>query len=191
MLNVRKNNFIFIFLLQVLLLMSSCTTIQKVDEEKVTYTGNVIELKIYFTKSVEPKSVILVPVKRKISKEGSIVAECMKELFLGPTKAEEARNIMTEIPTGTRLINLQESEDEILVNVSSQFLAGGGSAAMQLRYLQIYKTLKKIAPFKDIYFQVDGKNIKTIGGEGLEITQPLTMIEDYTQKYKEIKTIQP
>ena len=62
---------------------------------------------------------------------------------------------------------------------------------MQLRYLQIYKTLKKIAPFKEVYLLVDGKPVKTIGGEGLEVTQPLTKINDYTQKFEKTEGLQP
>ena len=98
---------------------------------------------------------------------------------------------MSEVPVGTRLINVEESEDDVLVDISPQYLTGGGSATMQLRYIQIYNTLKKIAPLKDIYLKVDGKVLKTIGGEGLEVTQPITKINDYTKKYEKTETVQP
>lgn len=194
MLKLRNSN-IFIISLLIIVFLSSCTSQEKVREGNLESDNisshKLIEIKIYFTKSSSPQNIVLVPIKRKVLKEGSIVAESIKELFLGPTKVEEMKNIMTEIPIGTRLINLEESEDDILINISSQFLAGGGSAAMQLRYLQIYKTLKRIAPYKDIYLQVDGKVVKTIGGEGLEVAQPLTKIEDYTREFKDTKTVQP
>ena len=96
-------------------------------------------------------------------------------------------------PAVSPYINIvpEESEDEVLVDLSSQYLTGGGSAAVQLKYLQIYKTLKKICPSKDIYLNVEGKSLKTIGGEGLEVTQPITKINDYTQKYEKTKDVQP
>ena len=162
------------------------------EEKRVgIFDSNSQEIKIYFTKSKAPGEIALVPVVRKVSKDDSPVYASIRELFLGPTKPEELKKIMTEIPLGTRLINIEESGDEIYLNISSQYIAGGGSATMQLRYLQIYKTLKKIAPFKEIYLLVDGKPIKTIGGEGLEVTQPLTKINDYTQKFEKTEGLQP
>ncbi len=150
------------------------------------------EIKIYFTRSTNPEEIFLVPTIRKLSKDDGIISGSLKELFLGPTKEEERKGIMTEIPVGTRLINVEESSDEVLIDISNQFLIGGGSAAMQLRYLQIYKTLKRVAPHKKLFLHVDGKNIKTIGGEGLEITQPLSMINDYTEKHEEAEEdVQP
>ena len=149
------------------------------------------EVKIYFTKSNKEKDVSFTPVKRKIPRGDSAVATSLHELFLGPAKNEELKGIMSEIPVGTRLINVEESDDEVLIDVSNQFITGGGAATMQLRYLQIYKTLKTIVPEKKIYLQIDGKTIKTIGGEGIEITQPLTKINDYTEKHEKTDNLQP
>ena len=165
--------------------------LQPPEDGGLPFGRNTSEVKIYFTKSKAPEELSLILVPRKVSKEDSIVSVALKELFLGPTKSEELRGIMTEIPVGTRLIKVEESEDEVLVDLSSQYLTGGGSAAVQLKYLQIYKTLKKICPSKDIYLNVEGKSLKTIGGEGLEVTQPITKINDYTQKYEKTKDVQP
>lgn len=152
---------------------------------------NTKAVKIYFLKSKGKENIYFVTVQRKIPNEESLVNSAVKELFLGPTQHEELKGIMTEIPIGTRLIKVEESEDEVLVDVSSQYVTGGGSATMQLRYLQLYKTLRNIAPDKKIYLLVDGKNIKTIGGEGLEVNQPLTKINDYTKKYENTDNVQP
>lgn len=149
------------------------------------------QIKIYFTKSKGPEEISFVSVPRKILKEDSVIDGALRELFLGPAKQEELRGIMTEIPIGTRLIKVEESEDEIVVDVSGQYVTGGGSATMQLRYLQLYKTLNNIAPDKKIYLLIDGKNPKTIGGEGLEVTQPLTKINDYTKINKKTGSVQP
>ncbi len=150
------------------------------------------EIKVYFTKSLGAEEIFLVPTVRKIPSEDSIISGALTELFLGPTELEERKGIMTEIPIGTRLIKVEEGSDEVLIDLSNQFLIGGGAAAMQLRYLQIYKTLKRVVPKKKLYLNVEGKSIKTIGGEGLEITQPLTMINDYTEKYEKIdEDVQP
>ena len=190
-----KNNKILFLVLSLVFFVSGCSNLQQSQDSggliELPFSGNLREVKVYFTKSKAPEELSLIPVSRKISKDDSITGAALKELFLGPTKTEEIRGIMTEIPIGTRLIKVEESEDEVLVDLSSQYLTGGGSAAMQLRYLQIYKTLKKICPNKDIYLNVEGKSLKTIGGEGLEVTQPITKINDYTQKHEKTENVQP
>lgn len=193
-----KSLYIFCFVLFQLFLFLGCNRPpdpnQKLNTEAKKgrlFDINSKEVKVFFTKSKGPGEISLVSVARKVPKDDSLVYASIRELFLGPTRSEELRKIMTEIPLGTRLINIEESGDEIHVNVSSQYTAGGGSATMQLRYLQIYKTLKKIVPFKDIYLLVDGKPIKTIGGEGLEVTQPLIKINYYTEKFEKTDGLQP
>ena len=187
------NNKIFFLALSLMLFISGCSNFQQSESGGIglPFGTNQREVKVYFTKSKAPEELSLVPVSRKISKDDSIVGAALKELFLGPLKGEELKGLMTEIPIGTRLIKVEESEDEVLVDLSSQYLTGGGSAAMQLRYLQIYKTLKKICPKKDIYLNIEGKSLKTIGGEGLEVTQPLTKINDYTKKQEKTEDVQP
>ena len=180
---------IIVYCLNILILISvsACSFLfQSSDQAKNNkfLLQSTREVKVFFTKSKKPDDIMFVPVARKIPRDDSIVDASLRELFLGPTKKEELKGIMTEIPVGTRLIKVEESPDEILIDLSTQFLTGGGSATMQLRYLQLYKTLKKIAPGKTLYLNVDGKNLKTIGGEGLEITQPLMTINDYTEKFE-------
>lgn len=183
-----------IILSALIVFSTSCTHIVNSDDlmkGKFSFSGNTRDIKIYFTKSKNPDTLSFVSVGRKVSNEYSEIDSSLKELFLGPTKKEELKGIMTEIPVGTRLIKVEESEDEILLDVSGQYLIGGGAASMQLRYLQLYKTLNEIVPGKKIFLYVDGKMIKTIGGEGLEVTQPLTKINDYTKKPKDNDGLQP
>ena len=190
-----KNQILISFFLLLILFLTGCSSPQIGEKHSagigLPFGRNLKEVQVYFTKSKTPEELSLIPVSRKVSKEDSIVSAALKELFLGPAKSEELRGIMTEIPIGTRLIKVEESEDEVLIDLSSQYLTGGGSAAVQLKYLQIYKTLKKICPDKDIYLNVEGKSLKTIGGEGLVVTQPLTKINDYTKKPEKTKDVQP
>ena len=177
----------------IVLLLTSCT-FKSSDRGFISSPfgkNNFKQTKIYFTKLKDSEGLLLIPVVRNIQKNDSVVDASLKELFLGPTSEEMLKGIMTEIPIGTRLIMVEEAEDEVLVDISSQFLTGGGSATMQLRYLQLYKTLRNVAPGKKIYLMVDGKNVKTIGGEGLEVNQPLSKINDYTKKYEKTDNLQP
>ena len=197
---IPQNHKSFLLITIILILSTACSLVpstgEKTDKGNSSNHFNVFgkdtkETKVYFTKTKGKGELLFVPVTRNINEENGFVAESLKELFLGPTKQEELKGIMTEIPVGTRLIKVEQSEDDILIDISSQFVTGGGSAAMQLRYIQIYKTLRKIAPQKKLYLYVDGKPIKTIGGEGLEVTQPLTKINDYTQINEKNSNVEP
>ncbi len=193
--NQKSKNLIYLFSLIILLMSTSCgfvqNTAENISQGKPVFDESMQTVKVCFIKSKKLDSLGLVFVTRRIPKEDGLVTGAIRELFLGPTKPEELKGIMSEIPVGTRLINVEESEDEIYVDISPQYLTGGGSATMQLRYIQIYNTLKKIAPYKDFFLKVDGKMLKAIGGEGLEVTQPLTRINDYTKKYEKTETVQP
>ena len=188
---MTKKTFFLIFLIFFLTSCSFLAPQEKETRKGTSFGQSYKNISVYFTKSKGPEEINLILVTRKIPRDESDIDAALKELFLGPTKKEEFKGIMSEIPTGTRLIKIEESEDDILVDVSGQFLVGGGAASVQLRYLQLYKTLKKIEPRKKVYLHVDGKVIKTISGEGLEVTQPLTMITDYTKKYQKIEDVQP
>ncbi|MBI2995997.1 MAG: GerMN domain-containing protein [Candidatus Melainabacteria bacterium] len=191
-----KNYFIFLFVsICFLFSFTSCSLVQESNNYGISnnllFNVGLKDTKVCFTKSKSAKELYWVSVSRKIPKDDNIIEATLRELFLGPTKSEELKGIMTEIPTGTRLIKIEESEDEIVIDVSNQYTTGGGAATMQLRYLQVYKTLKKLAPQKKIYMLVEGKTLKAIGGEGLEVSQPLTKVTDYTEKYEKIEDLQP
>ena len=193
MLKKIVNYFLLFVSCFLLLLTTACSVLQKsINSWKdLTTERNMQEVQIYFTKSKGAENVFFIPVVRKISKDNSIVDGTLKELLLGPTKQEQLKGIMTEIPIGTRLIKIEESEDEILIDLSPQYLTGGGSASVQLRYLQLYKTFRGVTPGKKLYLHVDGKTLKTIGGEGLEVSQPLMSINDYTKKYEKTDGVEP
>lgn len=193
--NFKKN---FIFLIIISLFLSSCANNDK-DENginknirvKRSFFRTTREIQIYFLKPKSPEEIVFVKTKRRTSEEGSILEFALRELLLGPTEEEEKKDIRTEIPVGTSLLSLQESDTDVIVDLSSQYLTGGGSASVQLRYLQLYRTIENIAPGKKIFLNIDGKPPKTIAGEGLEVNQPLKRINDYTKKYEKIDSIPP
>ncbi len=173
------------------LFLSSCSMTSSTKTQSRSFFKGANRVKVYFLKSTKPDELSFVSLSRRISPEDSPIDASLYELFLGPTKNEQLDGIMSEIPEGTRLLKVESSKDEIIVDVSSQFLIGGGSANAQLKYLQLYKTLKDVAPEKKIYLNIDGKPLKAIGGEGLEISQPIMVINDYTKKYDKTDKLQP
>ncbi len=81
--------------------------------------------------------------------------------------------LKTEIPEGSRLISIEDSGKEVKLDISSQFMYGGGSESMQARFRQLRETALTLAKGRPVYLYVDGEKAVTVGGEGLEVPQPL------------------
>ncbi|MCB8751744.1 GerMN domain-containing protein [Planktothrix agardhii] len=83
-------------------------------------------------------------------------------------------NQFSEIPKGTKLLNLTTKNDEVYVDLSPEFTQGGGSASMTGRLGQIVYTATTLNPNSKVWLSVAGKPLTVLGGEGLEIPQPIT-----------------
>ncbi|MEB3224971.1 MAG: GerMN domain-containing protein [Synechococcus sp.] len=82
--------------------------------------------------------------------------------------------LSSTIPPGTRLLSLVVQSDGIVVNLSADFETGGGSASMVGRVAQVLYTVTSLDPEGVVWFQIEGEPLEVLGGEGLEISQPLT-----------------
>ncbi len=83
-------------------------------------------------------------------------------------------NLSSTIPPGTELLSLMIQSDGIVVNLSEEFQSGGGSASMVGRVAQVLYTATSLDPSAPIWLQINGEPLEILGGEGLEIAQPLT-----------------
>jgi spore germination protein GerM len=132
------------------------------------------QVTIYFTKASDELGVVLIPVVRNITEGRTKYETAFRELFLGPTiKEKEKLKLNTEIPEGTRLIKVEELADKVNIDVSGQFMSGGGSETMQARFRQLRETALTNAKGRPVFLYIDGELSKRIGGEGLEVPQPL------------------
>jgi spore germination protein GerM len=82
--------------------------------------------------------------------------------------------VSTTIPEGTKLLGLRTEQDGVHVNLSKEFTTGGGSAAMTGRVAQVIYTATSMQPTAQVWIEVEGKPLEVLGGEGLELQQPLT-----------------
>jgi spore germination protein GerM len=138
---------------------------------------------VYWLKSNE-KNVALVPqpvpVKVASVLPNQPLEAAFQSLLAGPP-AEAAGS--TTIPKGTKLLGLKSKNDEVHVNLSEDFTSGGGSTSMMGRVGQVVYTATTLNPKAKVYIDVNGKPLDVLGGEGLELQQPLTR-ESFDKNYQ-------
>ena len=127
---------------------------------------------VYFAK-VSGADVVTEAVSRPYEKPLNAVEAAMSSLVKGPTVEEEENGYYSEIPKGTEVLALTETPEELTINLSEEFTNGGGSTSMVTRLEQVRKTATDAAAEKDVFLQVEGKPLEILGGEGVEVTQPL------------------
>jgi spore germination protein GerM len=86
-------------------------------------------------------------------------------------------NLYSAIPAHVKILSFaMQGKDgkDIYLDLSKEFTSGGGSASMNGRVVQILYTATSLNPEANLFLSVEGKPLNYLGGEGLEITQPIT-----------------
>jgi spore germination protein GerM len=110
-----------------------------------------------------------------------LVKESLTDLLASVGK--EGKQTST-IPSGTKLISSNLKQDGLHIDLSKEFTQGGGSTSMQGRVAQIVYTATNQNPETPVWISVEGKQLETLGGEGVEIKQPLTR-QDFQQDFRD------
>lgn len=132
-------------------------------------------VQVYFVKGTEAEGT-LAPVPRVVRARGDAakITQAFRELLAGPTDAERAQGITTEIPAGTRLRGVAVTGGIVVADFSADLERGGGSASMQARVWQIVYTGTQFpATASQVLILIEGARRQALGGEGIIIKDPI------------------
>ncbi|MEH2261167.1 GerMN domain-containing protein [Nostoc sp.] len=134
---------------------------------------------VYWLRS-NNKNVTLVPQPVRVAsiRPNQPLEAAFQSLLAGPTEGTDT----TTIPKGTKLLGLKAENDEVHVNLSEDFTSGGGSTSMMGRVGQVVYTATTLNPKAKVYIDVNSKPLDVLGGEGVELQQPLTR-EEFQKDY--------
>jgi germination protein M len=97
----------------------------------------------------------------------------MEALLEGPSPGERSAGVATQIPDGTQLLGLIVDKGIATVDLTSEYESGGGTASMTMRLAQVVCTLDQFPTVKGVLFELDGRPVEVLGGEGIVIDHPL------------------
>ncbi len=130
---------------------------------------------IFFIGRNENNEEVYKAVKRVYNPEvdGSKIRFAIYSLINGPKTDEIRKGVYSEIPSESQIINIKEQPNQIIVNLNSSFVNGGGADSLYKRLYQLIKTVKHNTN-TPVYLYIDGQRADVIGGEGIMLTQPLS-----------------
>ena len=130
---------------------------------------------VYFIGKNEHGEEVYKAVKREYSQDvdGSKIRFAVTSLVNGPKPDEKQRGVYTEVPVDSKVINITEYSDKVIVNLNSAFVTGGGTESLYKRLYQLIKTVKLNSTLP-VYLYVDGQRADVVGGEGIMLSQPLS-----------------
>lgn len=111
------------------------------------------------------------------SEEAQLTA-ALDRLLKGPANSD----VSSAIPADTKLKSVTVKPDGVHVDLSKAFTDGGGSTSMQGRLGQVIYTASSLNPDQPVWISVEGEPLKVLGGEGLEVSQPMTR-QEFTKNF--------
>jgi len=124
-----------------------------------------------------PEAIAIAPDSTPDAKVGAAFEQLLSQ------QGNPAEDAFTTIPPSTRLLSARVEADGVYVDLSAEFATGGGSASMVGRLGQVIYTATAFDPDAPVWLFVDGEPLTLLGGEGLEIDQPMTR-DDFTANFE-------
>jgi germination protein M len=132
-----------------------------------------VKAKIFFL-VYDEKSGKIFPgsVQREIQEKDN-VEDALKELAKGPTTPEEKKGLITALPRSLKIRKVDVKNGIADIDLSRDFEEDANGDIATGRVNQIFYTATQFAGVRGIVLRVNGKQIKTLGGEGLILSWPM------------------
>lgn len=119
------------------------------------------------------------PITVAAQQPDAILEAAFQKMLAGSDDPE----LTSTVPKGTKLRSVQVKDDGVHVDLSQEFIDGGGSTSMTGRLAQIIYTATTLNPDAPVWISVEGSPLDVLGGEGVIVDQPMTR-ENFEQNYQ-------
>ena len=103
----------------------------------------------------------------------------LDRLLAGPSAAEYAAGVRSQIPAGTRLLGLRISAGTATADFTPSFDSAASSSTMPLRIAQVVYTLTQFPSVTGVRFEINGQGVTVIGGVPVQDPQTAAMYDGY------------
>jgi hypothetical protein len=133
-----------------------------------------IGLQVWFTRQGK-----LFASERSVPATTSVGRTALDRLLSGPSAAEQAAGLRSQIPAGTTLLGLRISSGTATVDLSSSFESAATPSAMPQRIAQVVYTLTQFPAVTGLRFEINGQGVTVIGGVPVQSPQTRAMYSGY------------
>lgn len=102
-----------------------------------------------------------------------VATAALAALLAGPTRAERAAGLTTDIPRGTRLLGVTIANGVASVDLTSGYEAGADARSLQLRLAQVVYTLTQFPTVKAVRFELNGAPVNVSSSSGIVLGHPV------------------
>ena len=117
--------------------------------------------------------------ERTIPATAAVGRAALDSLLAGPSAAEYAAGVRSQIPVGTRLLGLRISAGTATADFTSSFGSAASPSTMPLRIAQVVYTLTQFPSVTGVRFEINGQGVTVIGGVPVQDPQTAAMYDGY------------
>jgi hypothetical protein len=137
-------------------------------------TARQIGLQTWFTRQGK-----LFVTERTVPATASVGGAALDRLLAGPSAAEYAAGVRSQIPAGTQLLGLRIASGTATVDLSSSFGSAASPSMMPLRIAQVVYTLAQFPTVTGVRFEINGQGVTLVGGVPAQDPQTPAMYDGY------------
>lgn len=116
----------------------------------------------------------LAATERTSRSEAEPVEAALQALLRGPTRAERARGMSSEIPAGVEVLAVDVTRGRAVVDLSTEFQEPAPPERIARRVAQVVWTLTVIPGVRSVAFSISGETVAVTTAAGDAVDRPVT-----------------